>query len=221
MLVQQARTVLLDRNNNNFLHPQRTHKQLSCLVQVDLLVRRDPHPRVRVVHTQWPRLTSNSSSTTSSLLRRTHSSHPWRHSSSLEVPVCSVRWLPPLLVSLLDLPSATVCLTCSSVAAALHPPNRLSSRLKRTTRVPTPDSSRRWALAASSKARISSSVLKAVRSSPPPFTHSFTSRISTGLGILTKLPPSFLFSTRTANDMNSCSYYLEQLKACQAAARPY
>lgn len=25
----------------------------------------------------------------------------------------------------------------------------------------------------------------------------------------------------TANDMNSCSYYLEQLKACQAAARPY
>lgn len=168
MLVQQARTVLLDRNNNNFLHPQRTHKQLSCLVQVDLLVRRDPHPRVRVVHTQWPRLTSNSSSTTSSLLRRTHSSHPWRHSSSLEVPVCSVRWLPPLLVSLLDLPSATVCLTCSSVAAALHPPNRLSSRLKRTTRVPTPDSSRRWALAASSKARISSSVLKAVRFPPPP-----------------------------------------------------
>ena len=31
------------------------------------------------------------------------------------------------------------------------------------------------------------------------------------------LPPLLL----TANDMNSCSYYLEQLKACQAAARPY
>ena len=31
----------------------------------------------------------------------------------------------------------------------------------------------------------------------------------------------FLQCLEKTNDMISCSYYLEQLKACQAAARPY
>lgn len=31
----------------------------------------------------------------------------------------------------------------------------------------------------------------------------------------------FLSCLEKTNDVNSCSYYLEQLKACQAAARPY
>ncbi|PWY98789.1 hypothetical protein BCV70DRAFT_178527 [Testicularia cyperi] len=31
----------------------------------------------------------------------------------------------------------------------------------------------------------------------------------------------FIKCLESTNDMNSCSYYLEQLKACQAAARPY
>lgn len=31
----------------------------------------------------------------------------------------------------------------------------------------------------------------------------------------------FLQCLEKTNDMNACSYYLEQLKACQAAARPY
>lgn len=31
----------------------------------------------------------------------------------------------------------------------------------------------------------------------------------------------FLLCLEKTNDLNSCSYYLEQLKACQAAARPY
>lgn len=31
----------------------------------------------------------------------------------------------------------------------------------------------------------------------------------------------FLTCLEKTNDVNSCSYYLEQLKACQAAARPY
>lgn len=31
----------------------------------------------------------------------------------------------------------------------------------------------------------------------------------------------FLACLEKTNDLNSCTYYLEQLKACQAAARPY
>lgn len=47
------------------------------------------------------------------------------------------------------------------------------------------------------------------------------SRPSLRIQMLTIFHLLLLLPLATANDMNSCSYYLEQLKACQAAARPY